>query len=274
MIHKRFLGGVLALATAVLLVMPMPVLAATYWNFGVKYDDGVKVVSPTCEIYAAGTRSTITTGASSQAYTVYTNPGISSSKTNPTTANANGVFTFYTAASVTSVDAVCYTTSGQWGEFNSLTPTDHTLILKRSPEVYHLRIAFSQNASETDTGVDLPHGAQIEDVMIETRTLVASGTIDVGLLSTETYGDADGFCDAITVQPAVADAQGYAQYNSCSAGSLAGDLLTGVAYGQADTGVTDKAKKHVVHHASARSISYTTSAHAITGFIHVYFKRL
>ena len=58
-----------------------------------------------------------------------------------------------------------------------------------------VRIPFVKNATEFDTGVDLPEGMIVSDVIVEVTNKVASATIDVGLLSTENSnsGDADGF---------------------------------------------------------------------------------
>ena len=61
-----------------------------------------------------------------------------------------------------------------------------------------VRIPFVKNATEFDTGVDLPEGIIVSDVIVEVTTKVANATIDIGLLSTENNngGDADGFLDA------------------------------------------------------------------------------
>ena len=61
-----------------------------------------------------------------------------------------------------------------------------------------VRIPFVKNDTEKDTGVDLPEGIIVSDVIVEVTNKVASATIDVGLLSTEDNngGDADGFLDA------------------------------------------------------------------------------
>jgi len=60
-----------------------------------------------------------------------------------------------------------------------------------------VRIPFVKNATEFDTGVDLPEGIIVSDVIVEVTTKVANATIDIGLLSTEDNngGDADGFID-------------------------------------------------------------------------------
>ena len=66
------------------------------------------------------------------------------------------------------------------------------------PGGYGVRIPFVKNTSETDTGVDLPEGIIVSDVIVEVTKEVADATIDVGLLYAEDNngGDADGFLDA------------------------------------------------------------------------------
>jgi hypothetical protein len=62
------------------------------------------------------------------------------------------------------------------------------------PGGYGVRIPFAKNASETDTGVDLPEGIIVSDVIVEVTKEVALATIEVGLLSSEdNNNDPDGF---------------------------------------------------------------------------------
>jgi len=63
------------------------------------------------------------------------------------------------------------------------------------PGGYGVRIPFVKKTTEFDTGVDLPEGMIVSDVIVEVTKEVADATIDVGLLSTENSngGDADGF---------------------------------------------------------------------------------
>ena len=65
-----------------------------------------------------------------------------------------------------------------------------------------IRIQYSDGTGEIDTGWDLPSTAVVEDVFVNVITAEATGstkTIDVGLLSTESGGDADGLLDGISV---------------------------------------------------------------------------
>ena len=65
------------------------------------------------------------------------------------------------------------------------------------PGGYGVRIPFVEKTTEFDTGVDLPEGMIVSDVIVEVTNNVASATIDVGLLYAENNngGDADGFLD-------------------------------------------------------------------------------
>ena len=65
-----------------------------------------------------------------------------------------------------------------------------------------IRINASDGTGENDTGWDLPSTAIVEDVLVNVKTAEATGTtktIDVGLLSSEAGGDADGFLDGVDV---------------------------------------------------------------------------
>lgn len=60
------------------------------------------------------------------------------------------------------------------------------------------------NAVETDTGFDLPLYGEIDPLSMRVfvQTVDAGITLEVGLLSTEVGGDADGFLDAVSVATA------------------------------------------------------------------------
>jgi len=61
------------------------------------------------------------------------------------------------------------------------------------------KIPFTPSATEKDTGWDLPSTAVVIEVLVEITTADPGITMDVGLLSTETGGDADGFLDGVDV---------------------------------------------------------------------------
>lgn len=129
------------------------------------------------------------------------------------------------------------------------------------PGGYGVKIPFTKNTSEIDTGVDLPEGMIISDVIVEVTKEVANATIDVGLLSTEDSngGDADGFLDGESCA-----AKGFVKHNTVA---LTSDSLTLGAYFKeadiVDATVSDAQtyrvpNYHVVGDGQV-SVSYTTS---------------
>lgn len=132
-----------------------------------------------------------------------------------------------------------------------------------------MSIPFTQNASETDTTYDLPEGAVVLNAFIEVTTAVASGTIDVGILSTEAGGDADGFLDGVSC--AVAGKIAPITYDASAAADLTlGELLSNDFTEDATAGYA-AIPQLWIGDGTATSVSYTTSAHAIAGNIHIMF---
>jgi hypothetical protein len=84
-----------------------------------------------------------------------------------------------------------------------------------------VRIPFVKNASEFDTGVDLPQGMIVSDVIVEVTTKVADATINVGLLYAEDGdgGDADGFLEKESCA-----ALGFVKHNNVDADSTKNTL--------------------------------------------------
>lgn len=62
-------------------------------------------------------------------------------------------------------------------------------------------IEFGDGTTETDTGFDLPADGMVLKVWLNVKTVEVTGgtpTVDVGLLSSESGGDADGFLDGVS----------------------------------------------------------------------------
>lgn len=124
-----------------------------------------------------------------------------------------------------------------------------------------------RGASEVDTGFDLPAKAVVLDVWVDIRTLEATAstkTIDVGLLSSETGGDADGFLDGVSTASALA-AQGTLTNGTLTLGALLRDASgVSVAYSR---------KNHLTDSVAAKSVTYTLGgAHTeVAGDIHILY---
>lgn len=129
-------------------------------------------------------------------------------------------------------------------------------------------IPFEKKTSEFDTTYDLPAGAVVLGAFVNVVTNVASGTIDVGILSGESGGDADGFIDGMScatagkIVPIAWDA-------SADADNTLGLLISSAMLG--GTNNYGRIPKMWVCDGTAISISYTTSDHAIAGNIHIMY---
>ena len=143
------------------------------------------------------------------------------------------------------------------------------------PGGYGVRIPFVKNDSETDTGVDLPEGMIVSDVIVEVTKEVSGATIDIGLLSTEDSdgGDADGFLDA---EPCTA--LGFVKHNTVALTSAADTLTLGAYFKEADIkdataapgAQTYRVPNYHVVGGGQVSVSYTTSDSAeLAGNIYV-----
>ena len=141
------------------------------------------------------------------------------------------------------------------------------------PGGYGVRIPFVKKTDEFDTGVDLPEGMIVSDVIVEVTNKVASATIDVGLLSTENSngGDADGFLDGESCA-----AKGFVKHNTVA--TSAASLTLGAYLKEADildatasTGAqTYRVPNYHVVGGGQVSVSYTpTNSADIAGNIYV-----
>jgi hypothetical protein len=119
------------------------------------------------------------------------------------------------------------------------------------PGGYGVRIPFTMNALETDTGVDLPEGMIISDVIVEVTNKVANATIDVGLL-----GDgADGFLDGESCANL-----GFVKHKTVTSGAATSTL--GAYFKEADIvggAQTYRVPNYHVVGDGKVSVSYTTS---------------
>jgi len=153
---------------------------------------------------------------------------------------------------------------------------------------YHpriLKIPFGHETSETDTGVDLPDKAMVLDVWLEVTTADSGITIDVGLLSTESGGDADGFLDGAPldstglvfggITPTITSGTNntYLASVARTIGVLLADLDVVAGQDVADGGdgaCVYERKPFPTDSVTAKSISYTCSAGADTAAGYIY----
>lgn len=179
---------------------------------------------------------------------------------------------------------VVNTDGGYYAFIEDFDQYQHKIILNETTgNPHHGCIWFgASDNSETDTGVDFLADTFIHDVWVEVVTVDATETIDVGLLSTETAGDANGLRAAVSVATAgfIKDTAVITNGSNIdyTAASTYGALLVTAITGS-DAVATCGGKSyigHVVTGTNAKSLTYTGSAGSDTaaGYIHYFFTRM
>jgi hypothetical protein len=199
------------------------------------------------------------------------------SLTNPISRSQFGTDTavkFFAAAS--SFDIVVALSDGSMGKWSAVSPSIHRLQVSRSGDQKLFVIPFgASDVTEVDTTIDLPKNFWVKDCFIEVVTVDATETIDVGLLSTETSGDADGLLSTVSVatsgfvKPYATTAGSNEKYVSTfSYGALMGAGVVGTD-AASDFGLGFLAG-HIVTGSNAVSVTYTGSAASDTAAGYIY----
>lgn len=187
--------------------------------------------------------------------------------TNPR-ALTRGSCSFYVVDTVSAVDLYIQAPGGQFVVRKGVLASPQDIRIDTgSPNqtmVIPFSIADTTAAAETDTGFDLPlHSAVLPTPLVRVLTLDATETIDFGLLSSETNGDADGFGATVALTTA-----GLVKPTVLQGSNTMGALFE--VQDSANAGdLTHEA--HVVTGANATSITYTLTAGTDTaeGFIYL-----
>lgn len=141
------------------------------------------------------------------------------------------------------------------------------------------QIGAGTNA-EVDTLFDLPEKAIVHEVLIEVTTAEVTGTtktLDVGLLASETGGDADGFADGVSVASTGIKRPGATVTTGALAANTRGLLLADytVGAGDDDRGIYVE-KPHVAGAVTAKSVSYSrgSTLTEFRGYIWILYSEL
>ena len=178
-----------------------------------------------------------------------------------------GACEFYVVDTAVDVDLYIMAPGGQFivqTDFVAGETPDLMVDTNRRNQVAVIPFAIGDTtaAAETDTGFDFPTAsAVLPNPMVRVTTADATETIDVGLLSSESGGDADGFINALDVASAV-----LVKATLLASGDTMGALLS--VLDSANAG-DDAPEAHIVTGAAATSITYTLTAGTDTaeGFI-------
>ena len=130
---------------------------------------------------------------------------------------------------------------------------------------FGIKIPFTKSTTEVDTGIELPAKAIVTGAMLEVVTNVSASTVDAGMLSTEASGDADGFIDGASA--ATAGLVVPVTHAAAAASLTVGELLATDIKSADGTAIFFSHVDPYVCDGTTKTISYTTSDHAITGNI-------
>lgn len=193
----------------------------------------------------------------------------------------NGQLSFWTIDTVDTVDVTMLTATGEAIFIAGLTPAEHKVNVDQLKREQTLMIPIASSTAETDTGFDLPAYLLIKDCYFDCRAIDAGETLNVGLLSSEANGDANGFLAAQDVDNGVGlqhpitylNGSNEAYVSVFTGGALlyAGRVGTDV---DQDNGLAGRLK--YVTDGIAKSITHTGSAGSDTtaGFIILEYSKL
>ena len=224
-------------------------------------------------VYTAGTK-TLATIYSNDARTAKTNP------ISRTQFALDDKISFWAAAST--VDLFIADDKGNVTFIPSVAVTDHVILLNRDgvDKCFVAPFAFNASGAEVDTGLDFPLNVKIYDAAVEVVDTDSGETVDIGLLSSETAGDADGILVGASLTSA-AFIQLWAVTDSTTEDFIASPkkgALMGV--GSAGTSAANDfgssgGPGHIVSGSNAKSLVYNVSSSDTgTGYIYVFFKHL
>lgn len=241
----------------------------------------------------SGVTYKVLTAGSTTAATIYTSAGfgMGAAKTNPVTTTyylsdgdgTVGKIDFWTTAAT--VDLIVVDTAGGFTAFvEDFTPNQRTVVIDETPNVlHHGAIWFgASSAAETSTGVSFVADTMVHDVRVQVVTADTGMTLDVGLISTGTGGDADGFIKGISMTNT-----GYITDTGVITGGSTIDYTPATTYGSllytaitgSDAVATNGGRSyigHIVQGSNTGTITYTgsTGSDTAAGYIHYWFTRM
>jgi hypothetical protein len=220
----------------------------------------------------------VLTAGAPTAPTVYSDANgtsVSNAYRTPRTAS-NGVFRFWTDPATTSVDLSVMTSNGEAYFLQDVVPSDHKIYVDPHQQNYMLTIPVQDSsAAEVDSGMDFPvANLLVMDAILRVTTIDATETVDVGILSSESGGDADGFlalasvgtAGYVDVAPIVTEGATIDFVSSSEYGVLLQNFLTGSDAASENGGYV---RKYYRTDGVAKSVSWTetTGGDTLRGYV-------
>ena len=198
---------------------------------------------------------------------------------------SNGRVKFWTARSVETLDLSIMTADGIGMFLEDVPYSRHRILVDTTKREHVLVVPIgASNNAEVDTGMDFPvANLLIKDAYLRVTAIDATETLEVGILSGEAGGDADGFLDLMDVgnlgfvnpYPVVTNG-GNIDYHATN-GSIYGVFLSQLIAGaDAVATVGGFERRYYRTDGTAKSISYTETAggDTLAGYVTFPYVRL
>lgn len=196
----------------------------------------------------------------------------------------NGAIRFFVADTVTTFDLSILTASGDACFAKACTKDMHRIDINPDERTQTLVVPFAaSDNTETDTGFDLPSNCILWPYGLDLRvvTVDSTETIDVGILSSEANGDANGFVAAASVATGglvqlIPQITGGTNIDYGSTNYVGVLLCTVIAGADAVATVGGWTPKSYLTDGVAKSITYTGSAGSDTaaGYIYLTYRKV
>ena len=185
------------------------------------------------------------------------------------------------------VDLIVVDTAGGFTAFvEDFDRYTHTIVIDERPNIVHQGTIWfgAASTSEINTGINFEPNTLVQDVRVEVVTVASAITLDVGLLSSGTGGDADGFRKGVLLTTA-----GYVKDTAViTAGvsvayvpaSTYGALLVTAITGAGTTYSGGGGKSYLGHivvgplATQATTLTYTNPSTTGDGYLHYWFNRM
>jgi len=197
----------------------------------------------------------------------------------------NGYVRFWTSKDITSLDLSLLTAKGEAYFYEDVSYNVHRIDIDPLQRDHILALPIgvgSAAATETSTGAVLPAGLLVKDAFIKVTATDATETMDVGLLSSESGGDADGFVLATSVAnsgyvnpwPVVTDGSTI-DYHVHTAGYGA-YLKQGIAGADATATLGGVQRRYHLTDGTAKTVTYTSTSGSdtVAGYVYLVWTRL
>lgn len=181
------------------------------------------------------------------------------------------------------VDLIVVDTVGGYSIFvENFDKYQHTIVIDERPNVMHHGIIWfgASSTSEIDTGIDFTPDTFVHDVRVEVVTVASAISLDVGILSSGTGGDADGFRANVLLTTA-----GYVKDTAVVTDGTTIDFTGASTYGVllvtaitgSDAVATGGGKSYLgyaIDGTSTSSLTYTMNSTTGAGYVHYWFNRM